>query len=239
MSVMARNEVAARSQGARYSYIATERSTRTGGHLWEEKVVETDDGPLRRLLAIDGKQLSPVQAKEEDARIEAIVSNPSAFRRENASHHDDELRATQLLQLLPNAFIISPNGTEGNCVRFTFRPNPQFQPSSYEERAIHAMGGTVSLSEPMDRLCVLKAKILSPVEFGYGFLGKIEAGGSFALERVPIAPTFWKSDRISVHVKGHVLMLKTFTREQEVTRRDIQILVSHPSIAQAANMSKP
>lgn len=236
---MAANEVAAHKQEVRYSYLAEERSTRTGGHLWRENVIETGDGPLHRLQAIDGRNLSPAEAQAESNRIAALVRNPAEFRRLNQSHADDEAHAAQLLQLLPRAFLLTADGVENGCTRFAFRPNPAFQPSSYEERAIHAMGGTVSLRQPVDRLCHLNAKILQPVEFGFGFLGRIEQGGYFTLERVPVDSNNWKSFHISVHVQGKILMLKSLTREQETRRTEIHVLPQHLSLEQAAQLSLP
>ena len=236
---MADNEVNARKQEIRYSYLAEERSPRTGGHLWRERVVETQDGPLHRLLAIDGRLLSQTETTAEADRIADLVKNPDAFRRLNAAHADDESHAAQLLELLPKAFLLSPDGEDGGCTRFSFQPNPAYQPSTYEERAIHAMGGTVSLRQPLNRLCRLNAKILQPVEFGFGFLGRIEQGGYFLLERTPVDATNWKSDYISVHVQGKILMLKSLTREQETRRSEIKVIPQHLSLAQAAQLSLP
>ena len=238
LSRMAANEVAAHKQETRYSYVAEERSTRTGGHLWKEKVVETSDGPLHRLLAIDGRPLSTAETKAENDRIVELVQHPEEFRRLNNAHTDDESHAAQLLQLLPKAFLLSPDGEENGCTRFAFQPNPAFQPSTYEERAIHAMGGTVAVKEPVDRLCSLDAKIQHPVEFGFGFLGRIDEGGFFTLDRVPVDPTHWKSQYIVVHVVGKILMMKSLTREQETRREHIQVIAQHLSLADAAALSQ-
>ena len=235
---MAANEVAAREQDIHYSYYAEETSTRTGGHRWREKVVETDDGPLHRLLDIDGRSLSAAEAKAEEDRISELVNNPASFREANLAHRDDEVHATQLLGLLPKAFIFTPAGEQDGCIRFAFRPNSTFQPSTYEERVAHAMEGTVSLKEPMNRLCELDATIAQPVEFGFGFLGRIEKGGHFSLGRIPVDSMHWKSDRISVHIAGRILMLKSLTRNQDVKRWDIRIIPQHLSLQQAAQLSE-
>lgn len=239
VGVMVRNEVSARAQESRYSYSELERSARTDGHLWSENVVETDDGPLRRLLAVDGKALSTQDTTKESERIAAILRNPTLFRTENATHRGDEVRATALLALLPKAFLISPAGSDGSCQRFLFRPNPAFEPSSYEERVIHAMGGSLTVNTAAGRLCTLQSKVLTPVEFAHGLLGSVDAGGGFSLERVPVTKDHWKSARISVHIKGHILLLKTLTRDQEVERSNIQLLPFHPTLEQAAKMTRP
>jgi len=234
---MAANEVAARQQVPHFAYTSEERSTRTAGHLWREKVVETADGPLRRLIAIDNQPLTPDQVQAEQRRIDSLVGNPNDFRKMNLAHKDDELRATQLLQLLPTAFIMTPAGEEDGCVRFTFQPNPSFQPSSYLERASREMSGTVSLKQPEDRLCDLDAKAFRPIEFGFGMLGHIDQGSRFSLERKRIDEANWKSDRISVHITGKILLFKSLTQDQEATRTDIRLVPQNLSLQQAAQMT--
>lgn len=236
---MAANEKAARAQEHHFSYLSEERSTRTGGHLWKEKVVETDDGVLRRLLTVDERPLTPAQTQAEEQRIEGIMVHPEAFRKLNAGHTDDEVKATQLLEILPKAFLISPAGEENGCTRFSFRPNPAFQPSTYEERIIHVLEGTVSIKEPEDRLCKLEARITQPVEFGFGLLGKVNSGGHFELERAQVDANNWKSVHISVHVDGRILLLKSITRDQETTRTDIHLVPQHLGLAEAAKLSLP
>ena len=235
---MAANEVAARKQNVHYTFISEERSPRTGGHLWRERVVETEDGPLHRLLAIDGRPLSPAESKAEADRINALVNNPAAFRRLNAAHRNDEGRVVELLELLPKALIFKPDGEESGCTRFSFQPNPSFEPSSYEERLVHAMGGTVSLRLPAARLCSLHTAFLTPVEFGYGLLGRVDQGGYFDLRRVQVEGPNWKSESIRVDIQGKVLMLKSLNREQEIRRSDIHVLGERLTLKQAAALSE-
>ncbi len=77
---MAANEVAARQDLQHFAYTSEERSTRTGGHLWTEKVVEASDGSLRPLVAVDGKPLSADQTEAEQHRINSLVADPNEFR---------------------------------------------------------------------------------------------------------------------------------------------------------------
>ncbi len=234
---MASAEVAARNQDNFYTYTADEVSPRTGGHRWTEKVAELSDGSLHRLIAIDGKPLTPGEAKAEADRINDIVRHPEDFRRTGAAHKDDEAHAGQLLQLLPRAFLITPAGEVNGCMQFAFRPDPAYQPSTYEERVAAAMAGTVSLKAATNRLCTLQATIIRPVEFGFGLLGKIQQGGHFLLDRTPVDAVHWKSSRISVHMQGRILLMKTLTREQEVKRTEIHLLPRPITLEQAAQLT--
>jgi hypothetical protein len=235
---VAANEVAARQGRPHYFYVSEERSARTGGHLWKENVVETTDGPLRRLIVIDNKPLTADEAAAEQRRIDNLVSHPDEFRRQNQAHKDDEDRAAQLLKMLSNAFVLTPDGEANGCLRFTFQPKPDFRPSSYQERVAHEMEGTVSLKSPEDRLCTLDAKIVHPVEFGYGMLGHIDQGGHFSLARKQVDATHWKSDHISVHINGRILMLKSLAQDQEAVRTEIRTVPQNLTLAEAAQISR-
>ena len=235
---MAANEVAARQQKPTFFYVSEERSDRTGGHLWKENVVETTDGPLRRLLAIDNRPLTTGEAQAEQRRIDNLISDPDEFRRQNQAHKDDEARATQLLQLISSDFALAPDGEVNGCLRFAFQAKPDFRPSSYQERVAHEMVGTISMKQPENRLCTLDATIVHPVEFGFGMLGHIDQGGHFSLAREQIDSKNWKSDHISVHITGRILLLKSLAQSQDVVRTEIRTVPQNLTLAQAAQISR-
>jgi hypothetical protein len=101
------------------------------------------------------------------------------------------------------------------------------------------MVGTVSLKQPEDRLCTLDAKILHPVEFGFGMLGHIDQGGHFSLARKQIDATHWKSDHISVHISGRILMLKSLAQNQDAVRTQIRVVPQNLTLAQADQITRP
>ncbi len=239
LSQMAANEIAARSQNILFAYTSEERSTRTGGQLWRERVVETPDGVVRRLIARDGKPLTAEEANAEERRLAQIAADPAAFRKQNQERRDAEAHAIRLLQLLPKAFLLSPAGVQNGCTRIAFKPDPRFTPSSYEERVIHALAGTVAIKEPMDRLCSVHGTISTPVEFGFGLLGRLDQGGELGLERIQVDAHTWKTDRILIHIVGQVFLLKSLVREQEVVRTDIRVLNLTPSLTQAIQLTRP
>src|SRR5260370_39653808 len=75
----------------KYMYLSEERSERTGGHLWTERVVETPMGKVRLLVAEDGKPLSADRLAAEKARLAEVVAHPDAFqRREQAGEKDGQ-----------------------------------------------------------------------------------------------------------------------------------------------------
>lgn len=235
VAAMAANEAHARGEKPDYAFHADETSERTHGHRWTENVIETENGALRRLLAIDGKPLTSSEAEAEKTRIRMLLAHPDQFRRAAEARRSEEGQVEHLLALLPKAFLINPDGENAGCTRFAFRPNPAFQPSSYLERIAAAMAGTVSVKQPENRLCSLHATVSRPVQFGFGLLGILEQGGFFDLERAPVDGGDWKSVRISVHLSGKVLLLKSLVREQDVARTELRRIPSL-SLAEAGRL---
>ena len=89
----------------KYMYLSEERSERTGGHLWNERVVETAMGKVRLLLAEDGKPLSAERQAAEKPKLEEIAAHPDEFQRREQAMKNDEEHAEQMLALLHKAFL--------------------------------------------------------------------------------------------------------------------------------------
>jgi hypothetical protein len=100
------------------------------------------------------------------------------------------------------------------------------------------MEGTISLKKAENRLCALDAKIVRPVEFGFGMLGHIDQGGHFSLARKQVDASNWKSDHISVHINGRILMLKSLAQDQDAVRTGIRIIPKDLTLAQAAQLTR-
>ena len=231
---MVQAETAAMKNRQRFQYTREVRSTRTKGHLWNELVVETPEGRMHRLLSEDGKPLSAEQAKAEDDRIANLVNHPDDFRREGQGRRDDEGRLARLLQDLPKAFLFASDGNQGGCTRITFRPNPSFEEQSYEDRVVHAMSGELFIHTADMRLCGIDAHLDHKVEFGFGLLGEVSDDSSFSITREEVLPGQWKTARLRVHVNGSMLLLKSFSRDEDSSHYGFKKVDNNLSVAQAA-----
>lgn len=238
MTAMVQNEKQARQHRTYFRYTSFERSSRTGGHLWQENVVETPDGLLRRLIAEDGKPLSAERAAAEDRRIAALAADPSELRAADADRRADEARLGKVLDILPQAFLFTADGMQGDCVRITYRPNPSFTPSTYDERVVHGLSGTILIRMPEERLCGIEGHLIDRVSFGFGLLGHIDPDSHFSVIRLPVTPTDWKSRKIDVHVDGKVLLFKSIARDEDATHSGAEPLPPHLSLAEAAAFTR-
>ncbi len=198
------------------------RSIRVAGeeNLVREQV-ETPEGPIYRVIEDHGAPLDGEKRKRESQRLEQLVEKPGAMERIRREHEEDEARMTKVMEMLPKAFLFSYEGsTEGDQVHLSFRPNPDFVPTSYEARIIHALAGELIVNQRLKRLADMNGRLIERVDFGYGLLGHVEQGGTFEVRRGQVSETHWKTNLVEVHVRGKILLLKDVTKDQRETRSD-------------------
>ncbi len=235
---MANNEVTAAQHKDHNAYLSKERSDRTGGHLWMEKVVETNAGKIRFLLDEDGHPLSPEREAQERGRLAAIVADPEGFAKKSQMVKDDEAHARQLLTLLPNAFLFSEPHDENGYTRIDFRPNPAYQTQSMEERVMHAMSGTMLVDPKAVRLREIEGRLPQDVTIGFGLLATIRAGSSFATTRDSFGQPDWKTTMVNTDVNGKAIFFKSIARKEHAEHSDFVRVDNDLSVAQAVALAE-
>lgn len=202
--------------------------------------IETDDGPVFRIIEENGKPLDAAQRRREDRRLDEYVHDPAEILRVHREHEEDEARVSAVMQMLPSASLfeyqVSP---DGETVHIAFRPDPSFVASGYEGRILQELNGTLTVNLRFKRLIAIRGVLAQSVDFGYGLLGHIEKGSWFEIHREPVSATHWKADLVEVHIDGKVLLFRTISRDQRETRTDFRPVPAGATVAQAEQWLKP
>ena len=236
LSTLMNNEQGASAHRGRYTYMSEERSDRTGGHLWLEKVVETVPGRVRMLVAEDGHPLSPDRVAAEKARLAQDAAHPDAFAQREASKQNDEQHARSMLALLPRAYLFDPPQIEGDYLKIHYKPNPGYQPQSMEERVLHGMNGVVVIDRNMMRLRELEGRMDADVSLGFGPFAIIKAGSNFSTLREHVDGPDWKTETLHTDFVGRALMLKTLARKEDLKRWGYRKIGDNLSVADAVTL---
>jgi hypothetical protein len=226
------NENAASARHDHYEYITYERSDRTGGHLWQERVAETDAGRLRILLAEDGKPISPERHRQEIDRLNAIAADPQAFARHQSSLLNEEKRARDMLAALPNDFLFDNVVLQNGLWRMDFRPNPQVSPSGIEERVLHNMAGHLVIDAHDLRLVHMDFHLTQDVSFGFGLLANVRAGTNFVSDR-QFVDGRWHTLHIATQMHAKALLFKNLNLNLDLVREQFVPLDRNITIPQA------
>jgi hypothetical protein len=205
---------------------------RAGKQTLTQMQVETKEGPLYRLLAIDGTALNLDQRQQDDARIGRLLKDPRQLQKLKQAQDEDEIKLQKLIGLLPESFIYDYDGVEDNLLRVRFRPNPNYTPPTYEARVIHSLAGTILIDPDRKRLAKVSGQLMNRVDFGYGLLGRIESG-TVELGRVPVGPQEWKTAFINIHFTGRLAIFKTISKDQYERRSDFRAVSSDLSLSDA------
>jgi len=208
---------------------------RAGKQTLTEVQIETKDGPLYRLLAIDGRALNRGQRQQDDARIGRLMTDPRSLLKLKQAQEEDELKIEKLMSLMPEAFVYDYDGVEENLLRVKFSPNPKYSPPTYEARVVHSLAGTILIDSGQKRLTKVAGHLTDRVEFGYGLLGRIDSG-TVELGRVAVGPQEWKTAFINIHFSGRAVIFKTINKEQYERRSDFRAVSSDLSLADAKDL---
>jgi hypothetical protein len=223
------NELDAASHLPRYMFLTRKQTP----HYSSLKLyVQTKDAIASRVIAYNDQPLTPQQRQDEDARTDRFLTNPSEMRAKQKEERDNRDRITKILKALPDAFLYEYDGFEpgttkygrkgGELLRLRFRPNPDYDPPSRVEQVLTGMTGSALVDVKQQRIARMEGTLLKDVNFGWGFLGHLDHGGSIVLEQTNVAGHNWIMSQIGVRLTGKILLFKNINYNQTETSSDFQ-----------------
>jgi hypothetical protein len=224
------NELQQRERKTLWSYVAERR---VNNHVLREQVIETVDGPVRHLLAVDGHSPTSGQMKEEADQHHELLKSPSATRTIRKQRDNDDKTLDEFLRIIPDAFVFEDQGKEGESERIAFHPNPGFKPKTYEQRVLHALDGIVFIDLHEKRIARLSGSLETRVKFGYGLIGYVEQGGTAEITRVNLSSGVWETSAEKIDIDGRLVILKTINKHQEESRTGFERVPLDTTFAQA------
>ena len=231
-----------------YTQTVTSREFDSKGQM---KVKETETFELtfykgariRRLVAKNGKPLSPKEEADEQKKIEKRIreiekreaererkereaaqksSEPAGADAEDDSEHErrdrpsiaDVLRASRLLNPRRERF------RSRDVIVFDFEPLPGYKPQKNYEKIFGKMAGAIWI-DPIDKQVVrVEARLVEAYKIGGGVLASLKEGANFTIEQERINQEIWLPTRAEINLGIRVLLLKGFNINQTITYGD-------------------
>lgn len=185
-------------------------------------VCETNDGEIDRLLEVNGEELDPKQRQAEDQRIQKMLDDPDQMRQQQKKSEEDGKQERELLRMFPEAFRFQYAGMQGNLIKLTFSPNPDFRPSNRAAQVFHHMEGSLLVDGEQKRLAEIEGRLTSPVKFGWGLLGHLDKGGTFLVDQQDMGSGHWQLTTLDVEMDGKALFFKTIAVREKELNADFQ-----------------
>ena len=206
-------------------------------------MIETREWLIGRLTRINGKPLTSQQRKGEDDRLERLLNDTNALRKEDASQRKDKLRVREIVRALPEAFVYEYGGFETNSdgdrvERLTFAPKVGFRPSTRELDVLTGMKGTMRVNTAAMRIERIEATLFRSVSLGWGIVARFDPGGTFVLEQARIGDGRWAIKRLVVHFSGKVLLVKSLRIDSTLTTTGFRRMPNDLSLTQGFDLLK-
>jgi hypothetical protein len=172
-------------------------------------ICETKDGAVARLIAINDAPLSAADEQREQARLEQLLSDPGKQRHRKQSQDDDTARALKVLRSLPTAFVYeylgSGQGSTGPVEKFSFKPNPKFDPPDLETHVLTRMSGELWIDSAQERVTRLQGRLQEDIDFGWGILGRLYKGGTILIEQTDVGEHQWRIVHFDMKMSARVV----------------------------------
>jgi len=233
---MVNNEIRAQNEDAKHWRFC--KTTVKGGVSKTWNVVETKDGEVKRLVAINGRPLSAEEQRAEEERMQKFLSSPEEQAKERESAAKDYQKEQELMKALPEAFLYTYAGRRGDLERIRFRANPQFHPATRDEEVLPHVGGVMVIDVKSKRLVEFRGDLTSGVKFGYGVLGYLNKGGTFDVRQQDVAGDHWDVTLLEMNITGKALLFKSIAIQEKILEGGYRRVSDNLTLQQAANLLK-
>jgi hypothetical protein len=227
------NELKPQANATRWMY---QLEKEEAGTVQTKEIVETKDGSLEKLIAASGRSLTPQQQRQEAERVVKLARDPEQQHKLQQARKKDEEQCRNFMQMIPDAFTFSYAGQDGDLVKVTFAPNPEFQPPSREGRVLHELEGEMWLHRSQERLVNISGHLVNEVKFGGGLLGHLEKGGQFVVKRDEVAAGDWEMTAMEVDMRGKILLFKNITVRQKERHSNFRQVSDGLTLSEAADL---
>jgi len=171
--------------------------------------------PYQRLIAVNGKPLSPADSEQEKKKEEKAAEErraESAQQRQEriAKYEKDRKRDHEMMDQLTRAFdfkMLGQRRVRGFTVYvLQATPRPGYQPPNMAAQVLPGMEGELWIDQKTYQWVRVTARVIHPVSIE-GFLAEVEPGTQFELENMPVERGGWQPSHFSMKSEAKVLHL--------------------------------
>jgi hypothetical protein len=159
---------------------------------------------VRKLVAKNGKVLTPDQAQKEQERVEKEVKKDSQPGQEDADRGD--ITVSRLLEIVSfsNPRRASLNGRE--TIVFDFAGDPHAKTHGRDEEALKKVSGTVWIDARDLEISRMSATLNENYHVGLGLLASVVKGSDVVFDQALIRNEIWLPTEIQLHLNAKALL---------------------------------
>ena len=173
--------------------------------------------PYQRLIALNGRPLSPQKNKEEQQKYEQAVEqrkHETADKRAAriSKYEAERKRDRNMLDQMTTAFDFQLTGEKELDGRRVYElkatPRKGYRPPNRDSQVLTGMEGTLWIDRDTSQWLKVEAHVTRPVRI-VGFLAEVEPGTHFELEKKPVAgnENIWMAAHFAMKSRARVMLV--------------------------------
>jgi len=187
------------------------------------EVVMIDGSPYHKLLAINGRQLTPAQTAAENTKLQREEARrqketPGQRQRRIAQYRKQRHQDQMLMLEMVKAFdfkMVGEDTIDGRrCFELAATPRPDYRPPTRDTKVLKGMRGTMWIDEEQTQWVRVQAEVFRPVAFGLFFV-HVRPGTQFLLEQRPVQGNIWLPSHFYTKVNANVLFFSRQSTDDE------------------------
>lgn len=204
----------------RYTYLERDR---TDGGTETYQVSMLFGSPYRKLVAVNGKPLSPAEQVEENRKFQQALEqrrreSPSQRAERVADYEKGRERDHAMISQLTQAFRFRFLGQQKLGGRSVYvleaTPRPGYVPPNRDTRVLTGMRGKLWIDPQTGQWVKVEARVTHPVWIE-GFFAQVEPGTQFELDYAPVTSDIWLPTHYAMRARAKVLWVLMHREHQE------------------------
>lgn len=190
---------------------------------------------IRRMIAKNGKPLTPNEEADETKRIEKRLRNIEKKEAEKARKAEKEREVAQdtagppddergqrisIADVLKASKLVNPRRERfrgRDVIVFDFEPLPGYKPQKNFEKFFGKTAGAIWVDASDKQVARVEARLVESYKVGGGLLASLKEGATFVLEQERINNEIWLPTRADINLGVKVLLVKGINVNSTVT----------------------
>jgi hypothetical protein len=214
------------SEAPNYAYMRSLANSENGALPTRKTydVLMIEGSPYFKMVAEDGRELSPVSAQEEEQKFRREIEkrrreSPRERQKRIAKYTEERDRDHAFLSEIPVAFVFRMSNQrppENDAVWvLEGTPKPGYTPSTREGKVLAGMNIRFWIDKATCQWLRIEAEVQHPVSI-YGLFAKVGPPTKFTLEQAPVSPNIWLPKHFTMQVSATALgLIKKDSVEEE------------------------
>ncbi len=171
--------------------------------------------PYKRLVAVNGQEISPEQQQAEQRKLRQAIAQreaetPQQRAQRIAKWEKDRKRDHLMMEQLTKAFNFKLLGEQRLAQYQVYvlkaTPRKDYQPPNMQCQVLTGMQGKLWIDTQTFQWVKVQAKVMRPVSIE-GFLATVLPGTHFELEKMPVGDGIWEPAHFSMKSQAKVFFL--------------------------------